>query len=106
MTIIFPYIGGGSSTGGGGGGDLDIRGSALIDVSTSGNTARISSKTFVFEQGVASDTWVIQHNLNKLPSVTLVDSAGTVFQAVVLYNNLNSCTILLNGTTTGKAYLN
>lgn len=105
MTIIFPYIGG-STPGGGGGGDLDIRGSALIDVSTSGTTARISSKTFVYEQGVASDTWVIEHNLNKLPSITLVDSAGTVFQAAVLYNDLNKCTILLNGLTTGKAYLN
>lgn len=106
MTIIFPYIGGGSIEGGGGGGDVEIKGSALIDVSTSGSTARISSKSFMHEQGVASDTWVIEHNLNKYPSITLVDSAGTVFQAVVLYNDLNKCTICMNGATTGKAYLN
>lgn len=65
-----------------------------------------SDKTFVFEQGVASDTWVIVHNLGKYPSVSLVDSAGTQFDADVEYNSENSCTVRMNGATTGKAFLN
>lgn len=63
-------------------------------------------KTFVYEQGIASDTWVIEHNLNKYPSVSLVDSAGTQFDADVEYNDENTCTVRMNGATTGKAFLN
>lgn len=63
-------------------------------------------ETFIYEQGVASDTWVIQHNLNKYPSVTIVDSAGSVFYPAVQYDNENQCTVRMNGATTGKAYLN
>lgn len=105
MTIIFPG-GGGSGSGGGSGGDLVIEGSTLIGVLTSGNTAKIWSRSYVHEQGVSSDTWVIQHNLNKYPDVVLVDSAGTVFRATCTYNSLNKCTIYINGATTGKAFLN
>lgn len=66
----------------------------------------VSDKTFVFEQGIASDTWIINHNLGKYPSVSLVDSAGTQFDADVEYNDENTCTVRMNGATTGKAFLN
>lgn len=66
----------------------------------------VSDKTFVFEQGVASDRWEIQHNLNKYPSVTLVDSANTQFVAQVEYIDENNCVVYMNGATKGKAYLN
>lgn len=66
----------------------------------------VTDDTFVYEQGIASDVWVITHNLNKYPSITLVDSAGTVFKAKEKYNNANQITVYLNGATTGKAYLN
>ena len=69
-------------------------------------SAPSSDKTFVFEQGVASDTWIIKHNLGKFPSVSLVDSAGTQFDADVEYNDINTCTVRMNGATTGKAFLN
>lgn len=85
---------------------LDIQGSDLIGVDKQEQTVTITSKTFVFEQGIASDTWVITHNLNKKPSVTVVDTAGTVFTASVEYNSDNVCTIYINGATKGKAYLN
>lgn len=106
MTLIFPYIGGGSIEGGGGGTAADIHGSALIGVDTSGNEVWISSRSYVHEQGIASETWEIQHNLNKYPSVVLVDSAGTVFNSAIIYNDMNKCTVSMNGATTGKAYLN
>lgn len=106
MTIIFPILGGNTKGGGGGGGDVDIVGSALIDVTKSGSTARISSISYMFEQGVAADTWTIEHNLNKYPSITLVDSAGTFFQAAIVYDSLNRCTVYMNAATTGRAYLN
>lgn len=85
---------------------LDIQGSDLIGVSQNEQTVTITSKTFVFEQGIASDTWVIHHNLNKKPSVVLVDSTDTEFIAQVEYNDNNTLTVYLNGATKGKAYLN
>ena len=66
----------------------------------------ISTETFEFEQGEASDSWVIEHNLNKFPNVVTVDSAGRQFQAEVSYDSLNQVTISINGATKGKAYLN
>lgn len=83
-----------------------IEGTDLIGVSRSDNTVTITSKTFVFEQGIASNKWEITHNLNKHPSVTVVDTAGTVFVAQVEYNDENKCTVYINGSTKGKAYLN
>lgn len=62
--------------------------------------------TFVFDQAIVSDTWVITHNLDKFPSVTVVDSAGTQFLTQVEYNSKNQLTIHMNSATTGKAYLN
>lgn len=85
---------------------VQIEGKGLINVDKSGNKYTISSKTYVHEQGIASDEWLIQHNLNKYPSVFPVDSAGTWFQAKVEYIDENTCRVLMNGATKGKAYLN
>lgn len=85
---------------------IEVVGEGNIKATTFGGVVTITSQTFVFEQGVASDTWEIEHNLNKHPSVTLVDSAGTQFVAQVEYNDMNNCTVYLNGATKGRAYLN
>jgi len=84
----------------------NIEGGSNIEVERQGDRAVINSTTFIFDQGIASDVWVITHNLNKAPSITLVDSSGAEFQARKVYNSLNQVTIYLNGATTGKAYLN
>lgn len=86
---------------------LDIQGSDLIGVSQQEQTVTITSKTFVFEQGIASDTWVIEHNLNKEPSVFAVDSTGFVqIPNEVEYINGNKIIAHFLGAFTGKAYLN
>ena len=64
------------------------------------------STTYEYNQGVASDTWVITHNLNKHPSVTVVDSAENVVKGSIYYNSDNQLTITFNGGFKGKAYLN
>lgn len=88
---------------------------SIDNMKTSGNieikqeedgTFNISTKTVEFEQGTASDTWVIEHNLNKFPTVITVDSAGNQFQGEVTYDSLNQVTISINGATKGKAFLN
>jgi len=62
--------------------------------------------TYIHDQAVASNVWVVEHNMGKFPSVTVVDSAGTQFMVQVEYNSKNKLTIYINGSTTGKAYLN
>lgn len=65
-----------------------------------------SRTTFVYTQNVASDTWVIEHNLGRFPSVTIVDSAGTVFIPERQYIDNNTCIAKMIGAMTGTAYLN
>ena len=62
--------------------------------------------TFVFEQGDAAVTWYVTHNLNKYPSVTVVDSAGTMIDCTVIYINSNECELRFNAAFKGTAYLN
>ncbi|MBQ1988392.1 MAG: hypothetical protein II234_00615 [Clostridia bacterium] len=85
---------------------VDIRGSELIGVETENKVTTITSKTFVFEQGIPATEWVINHNLNKRPSVHLVDSTGREFEAVKSYTSNNQVVISLEAATTGFAYLN
>lgn len=84
----------------------NIEGSDLIDVTKENQTVTITSKTFVFEQGIASNTWVINHNLNKRPSITLTNANGEVFEAYRDYVSNNQVIIRLNAANTGFAYLN
>lgn len=62
--------------------------------------------TFIFNQPSPATTWNILHNLGQFPSVTVVDSGGTVIIGDVLYNNSNSITLSFVAALGGKAYLN
>lgn len=61
---------------------------------------------YVHEQGIASNVWVINHNLNKKPSITIVDSADNVVEGAEKYIDKNTVEIRFNGAFKGKAYLN
>jgi hypothetical protein len=65
-----------------------------------------SDQTFIHNQGSASTTWNITHNLNKFPSVTIVTSTNVVIIGNVAYNSANQVTITLKNADSGKAYLN
>ena len=64
------------------------------------------SSNYTHTQLNASNYWVINHNLNKLPSVTVVDDGNNVIFADVQYITENTITITFTGATSGKAYLN
>ena len=64
------------------------------------------TQTFIFEQGETSTTWNVTHNLNKYPSVTVIDSAGTTVDCTVTYINSNECELKFNAAFKGTAYLN
>tara|TARA_Y100000356_G_C11194378_1_gene254034 strand:+ start:200 stop:679 length:480 start_codon:yes stop_codon:yes gene_type:complete len=62
-------------------------------------------KRNVHTQSVASASWAITHTLSGYPSVTIVDSAGTVVEGDVKYNSTSSLTLTFASAFTGKAYL-
>lgn len=63
-------------------------------------------KTFVFTQGVPASVWNIQHNLNKFPSVSVVDTSNTNVFSQIDYVDSNNLTITNTAQFAGKAYLN
>lgn len=48
----------------------------------------------------------ISHSLNKYPNVVLRDSAGTEYEAEVIYNSISSVTVNWNNNMTGTITLN
>ena len=75
----------------------------LISLLGSGESV---DKTFIYTQSSASSVWNITHNLNKYPSVSVVDTANTVVYGDVNYVNANELTITFTNTFSGKAFLN
>lgn len=68
--------------------------------------ADIENEHFNYEQTVSSAIWEIEHNLGRYPSVTVVDSAGTVVYGDITYINENTIKLTFSGEFSGKAYLN
>ena len=63
-------------------------------------------KFYRFTQAVASDTWEVQHNLDKYPSVTIVDSANNVVVGDIEYLDKNNVVITFTASFAGTAYFN
>ncbi len=59
----------------------------------------------VHEQNTPSTAWNITHALGGRPSVTVVDSGGTVVIGEVVYNSDTSITINFTAAFSGSAYL-
>lgn len=57
-------------------------------------------------QGIAASTWSIPHNLGYHPSITVVDSAGTVVEGCKRYLDENNIEINFSAPFSGIAYLN
>jgi hypothetical protein len=66
----------------------------------------VGDANFMFTQGAPAAVWTIVHNLNKHPSVTVVDSSNSEIEGDVVYNNSNELKITFSGAFSGVAYLN
>lgn len=71
-----------------------------------GNLIVDGDKAFLYTQSVPSDTWVITHNLNKYPSITVTDSAGSIVVGEYTYLSTNQVQCSFSGEFSGKACLN
>ena len=68
--------------------------------------AGAAGETYVHDQTVPLDVWVIDHPLSKFPSVTCMDSAGDEIDGILSYDSLDRVTVTFGAATGGKAYLN
>ena len=66
----------------------------------------INDKFLVYNRTVPSNEWVINHNLEKYPSVTVVDSANSIITGEVTYIDMNNLKITFQAAFSGRAYLN
>jgi hypothetical protein len=60
---------------------------------------------FTYNQNLAASTWVINHNLNFFPNVTVVDSAGSICEGEIQYVDANNLTLTFQAAFSGSAYL-
>ena len=73
---------------------------------TSAQLGIVDDKTYVYTQTTSTAVWNIQHNLNKYPSVTVVDSGGSVVVGETVYIDNNNIQITFSFVFSGKAYCN
>ena len=65
-----------------------------------------SDKNYVHVQSVASDVWNVNHNLNKYPSINIIDNEGNEVIGEVQYIDLNNIKLRFNNNFAGKVILN
>lgn len=63
------------------------------------------SNFYVHNQTSLASTWIINHNLNRYPSVTLFDNTNTLFMTDVIYSSLNTVTVVNSSPIIGTAVL-
>ena len=66
----------------------------------------VGDANYTHKQTEASSEWIIVHNLNKYPAVSIIDSAGEEVIGNVVYDSTNQVTIIFNGAFKGTATLN
>lgn len=70
------------------------------------DTSLSNDKNAVYTQSVASNSWVVNHGLNKYCSVNVVNSSNIEIYADIEYTSLNTVTITFSSPQTGYAYFN
>lgn len=85
----------------------NIIGDDFINITRNGSAIVINSKTFIFEQAIASNTWIINYDWSyKQPSIDVIDSAGNIQLPNDINYATNTITLSFLAAFTGKAYLN
>ena len=66
----------------------------------------LSGASYTHTQAIPQSVWAISHNLGRYPSVTVVDSAGSVVVGDIEYVSNNSVVLTFSAAFGGSAYLN
>jgi hypothetical protein len=65
-----------------------------------------AGSSYVHDQSTPAAIWTINHNLNRFPAVSIVDSSNKVVEGDIEYLNSNSVRLTFAGAFSGKAYMN
>lgn len=87
------------------GGNGNIKENYFYDL-TSFNPHPVNDKNFVFVQSTPSTNWIIQHNLDKFPSVSVVNINNVLMYGNIVYVDTNNLRIEFSAGFSGKAYMN
>lgn len=79
---------------------------SVISIAEQGPAGPSGAETYVHDQALPSASWAIQHNLDRYPSATVVDSAGNTIICDVQYDSVDQITIRFSAAFSGRAYLN
>lgn len=74
-------------------------------VGPQGPSGIAGSVFYVHTQGVASNVWTINHNLNGEPTAVVLDSAGTQCEGTFSYPSKNQMVITFTSAFSGTAYV-
>lgn len=77
----------------------------VVELGVTGPQAAQEPLGYVHHQSSASTTWVINHNLSFIPSVTIVDSSGNVVEGSYNYPDVDNVIANFSSSFAGEAYL-
>lgn len=77
----------------------------VVRVTAPGPQGEGANVFYVHTQAVASDTWIINHNLGAEPTAVVLDSAGTQCEGTFSYPSKNQMVITFTAAFTGTAYV-
>ena len=69
-------------------------------------SALVTDKDFIFTQPTPSIEWTVQHNMDKFPSVSVVNNNNILMYGNTTYVDTNNLIITFTAGFSGKAYLN
>ncbi len=60
---------------------------------------------YVHTQTMALSTWLINHYMGYMPSITIIDSGGNEVEGTIVYNSTDTLTLSFSAEMSGTAYL-
>lgn len=78
----------------------------FIDYKSEIYKLNINNNSFKYSSDIKKSVWEINHNLNRLPSVVITDTGGTVFEGGITHIDNNNLTITFSAPFKGYADLN
>lgn len=79
---------------------------SVEDLTSTQVTTLLGLGTYTHVQGSPASTWTIDHNLGRYPSISVVDSGGSLVFGEVKYNTSNQAQVSFSAAFSGQAYLN
>lgn len=77
------------------------------DTTGGGGETHINDKHYVHDQNTPSAVWICNHNLNKYPAVTVLDSTGREVEGEIDHTDTTQAVLTFNGGGfSGKATFN